>query len=278
MKIFKKLNIGFLFIVSLAMTGCSTDSGDVIEVSGSTSVAPLMEELIHAYEREHGNIRINMNVDGSTTGIRAAAEQVSDIGMTSRDLRDDELEFGLEDYRIAKDAIAVVVHPGNPVASLSSEQLYQIFSGEITNWQEVGGIDLPIVIVSREDSSGTIGAFEDALGLIDEETGISVVQNTIPVIVNSNGAMIENVMQRVGAIGYVSAGSLRNIDLKVLEIDGYLPTFENIIAETYLIVRTFDIVALEPNEQTRAFIEWILSEEGQAIVENEGYTSVKRQN
>jgi len=273
MKIFKKLSVGFLVAFVMLLTACSSSGG--IEVSGSTSVAPLMEKLIAAYEEENDGVRINMNVDGSTTGIRAAAEGVSDIGMSSRDLEGDELSLGLTEVPIARDAIAVVVNTENKVDDLTKDQVQKIFSGQITNWKEVGGADLPIIIISREDSSGTKGAFEDIVGLLNEDKS-SMVERANPVITNSNGAMIENVIQRGGAIGYVSAGSLEGINLKTLKVNGVLPTSDHIVDGKYIISRNFDIVFKDPSEEVQAFIDFILSEKGQAIVEEEGYTSVAK--
>lgn len=266
----KKISVTFLLVLSFLLSGCSNFDG--IEISGSTSITPLMNTLSTAYQKEN-NIAININADGSSAGIKAASLNISDIGMSSRELKDDELELGLNKTLIAYDAIGIVVNKGNKISELTSQQLYEIFSGKIRNWKYVGGIDLPIVVVSREDGSGTRIAFEEIVGLLNDD-GTSKVNMTTPVIVNSSGATIENVKQKIGAIGYVSAGSISE-EIKSLKIDSVFPISENIRNKKYKLARNFYLLSKDEKEETKKFIEFILSEKGQVIVNEKGYTSRK---
>lgn len=266
----KKISITFLLILSFVLSGCQSFDG--LEVSGSTSITPLMEKLSKSY-REENNIAININSDGSSAGIKAASLGISDLGMTSRELKGDELNLGLNQTLIAYDAIGIIVNSGNGIKNLSMDQLHDIFSGKIRNWKYVGGMDLPIVVISREDGSGTRIAFEEMVDLLNED-GTSKVNIPLPVIVNSSGSTIENVKQKIGAIGYVSAGSI-NDEIKTLKIDNVFPTSESIRSKEYKISRNFILVSKDESEDTKKFIEFILSEKGQVIVNEKGYTSAK---
>ena len=274
MKNLKKISGLFVLVFALLLTGCGSNNEDsnLITVSGSTSVAPLMESLIEAYE-ENNDVTFNFSVDGSSAGVTAAAEGVSDIGMVSRDLSDSEKELGLTENVIATDGIAIILNPENDVTNLTFEQVQQIYTGEITNWNEVGGSDLPIVIISREDGSGTRGAFDEIVGLLNED-GTSKMVN--PIIGNGTGGVIESISQNPAAIGYVSASSAHAAgdDVKIISVNDVNPDSENIRNGSYPISRRFDIVSKNESQATLDFIAWILSEQGQEIVEQRGYTPI----
>lgn len=266
----KKISMLVLVAFVFVLSACSSSTG--ITISGSTSVTPLMEDLVAEYKKTN-DVEIVVNSDGSSAGIKAAAEGVSDIGMSSRELKDDELNLGLTNQVIALDAIGVIVHPNNKVSGLTLDQITKIFSGQIKNWKEVGGADLPIVLVSREDGSGTRGAFEELVDLLNEDDSSKVDANN-PVIGNSTGAVIENVSQKEGAIGYASVGSLEDT-VKTIKVDKVLPTEDNILNGTYKIARNFNILTKEVSAEVQKFIDFILSAKGQAIVVDSGYVSKK---
>jgi phosphate transport system substrate-binding protein len=244
-----------------------------LEVSGSTSVAPLMQKLASYYDEETGNL-VNVSSDGSSAGIRAATEGVSQIGMSSRELEDDE-KANLTEYVLALDAIGVIVNTQNPVSNLTTEQLTKIYSGEITNWNEVGGNDMPITVVTREDGSGTRTAWEEALELLNED-GTSKVAGFAGLITgNSTGAIIENVGQQAGAIGYVSIESALNQDaIHLINVNDIEATEETIVNGTYPISRPFILVYNAENAnapEVTTFLDWIKTDAGQAHIREAGY-------
>lgn len=252
----------------IVFTGCGKADNQAqdgltgsITISGSTSVMPLSEELGQAFMDEHPDVKINVAGGGSSAGIKAAQEGTADIGASSRELKEDEQNLHV--YEIARDGIAIVVNPENPVTDLSLMQIAQIFSGEITNWKEVGGPDAPISVVTREDGSGTRSAFEEIV-LSDEQSihGAATIQN-------STGAIINTVATDPNAIGYVSIGSIGD-NVKPIKVDGFEPTEENVKSGSYRISRPFlYLTKEEPQGVVKAFIDWVLSPEGQEIVGEE---------
>jgi len=236
-------------------------------MAGSTSVQPLSEELAAVFMDEHPGVRLEVSGGGSGAGVVAAQENTADFGAASREIKDDET--GIKTYTIAIDGIAVIVHLDNGVEDLALEDIQKIFSGEITNWSEVGGADENIVVVSREEGSGTRGAFDDIV------LGDAVLVDTA-LIQNSTGAVAEAVSTEVNAIGYVSTGSLED-DVKPLLVDGVEPTSEEIVAGNYPVARPFNYVSNEDealSELAQAFLDFVLSEEGQQVVEDKGFVKV----
>ena len=170
-----KLLAGAMIIamIGAVFTGCgnnstSNDGTVTITVSGSTSVGPLMEKIAEKYEEENSNISIEINQTGSSAGIKDAMDGISQIGMSSRDLKDEEAAK-VKATVLAYDGVAVITNTGNSVKELTIGQIRDIFTGKITNWSEVGGSNAPIVVVSREEGSGTRDAFQEIVGYESEE-------------------------------------------------------------------------------------------------------------
>lgn len=238
-----------------------------VTIAGSTSVQPLSEELAAVFMDQNPEARVEVAGGGSGAGVTAAQENAADFGAASREIKEDET--GIIDTVIAIDGIAVIVNPDNPVADVALEDITKIFSGEITNWSEVGGEDADIVVVSREDGSGTRDAFTEIV-LGDAE----LVETAL--IQNSTGAVAETVSNDINAIGYISVGSL-NDSVKGLAVDGAEPTAEDIKSGAYPVSRPFNYVHNESeplSDVAQAFLDFILSEEGQKIVEEQGFISV----
>ena len=238
-----------------------------ITMAGSTSVQPLSEELAAAFMELHPDTRLEVSGGGSGAGVTAAQENAADFGAVSRELKDDET--GITAEVIAIDGIAIVVHPDNPVADVALEDVTKIFSGEITNWSDVGGDDQDIVVVSREDGSGTRGAFTDIV-LGDAE----LVESAL--IHNSTGGVLEAVANDPNAIGYASTGSVSD-SVKGLAVDGFEPTEENIKSGDYKVSRPFNYAMNEDEELSelaQAFLDVVLSDDGQKVVEESGFISV----
>ncbi|MHB1133243.1 MAG: phosphate ABC transporter substrate-binding protein [Chloroflexota bacterium] len=263
--------LSLLLWASLLLTlplfsGCQRSQGGVT-VAGSTSVQPFAEALAEEFMRQHPTIGINVQGGGSSAGIQAALTGAAEIGMSSRELKQAE-QAQLRVDVIALDAIAVVVHPSNPVSGLSIDQINAIFSGQSRNWRELGGSDRAIHIVTREEGSGTRGAFQE---LVMGETDIypgAIVQD-------SNGAVRQVVSDDPFAIGYVSLG-LVNEQVKAVQIDGVPASHDNVINQTYKLTRPFIYVEKgTPSANAQAFIDFTLGREGQEILTKEGLVPVQ---
>ena len=232
-----------------------------ITVAGSTSVQPFAEVLAEEFSKSHPLLAIDVQGGGSSAGIQAATAGAAEIGMSSRDLKKDET--AVKGILIARDAIAVVVNPSNPVSAIDLSGLMRVYTGEITSWKQLGWIDKPVTVISREEGSGTRGAFDEA---VMQKRGVwpgCIFQD-------SNGSVRQTVAQDRFAIGYISLG-LVNDSMKALGLDGILPTFESASSGKYPLVRPFlFVVKSEPQGLAREFIDYVLSPAGQKILQEEG--------
>ncbi|HZK87928.1 MAG TPA: phosphate ABC transporter substrate-binding protein, partial [Anaerovoracaceae bacterium] len=182
-----------------------------------------------------------------------------------------------KEITIALDGIAVVVNKDTTVTNLTLEQIRQIYTGEITNWKEVGGIDAPITVVSREEGSGTRGAFTEITKILVKDAAGNETDNTVAnaLIQPSTGSVKTTVSSTPNTIGYVSLGALDDT-VKALTVEGVEPTVEMVIAGTYKISRPFIYVVGETvSETAQMYLDFVLSEEGQAVVVDNGFISVK---
>lgn len=239
-----------------------------ITIAGSTSVQPVSDELAKAFMAKNAGVTINVQGGGSSAGVKAANEGAAQIGASSRDLKEEEKGLGLTETKIALDGIAVVVNPKNEVAELTMAQVKDIFSGKITNWKEVGGKDAAISVVTREEGSGTRGAFEEIVLGKEKMYDKAITQP-------STGSVKTTVAGDENAVGYVSLGAL-NQDVKGVKVDGAEPTIENVKAGTFKISRPFLYLTKgEMNEVTKAYIDFVMSAEGQKIVQDSHFIPVK---
>jgi phosphate transport system substrate-binding protein len=247
-------------------------SGSAITLAGSTTVQPVAEKLAEAFTAANPGVQITVQGGGSSVGVKSAGQGTVDIGNASREIKQSELdEFpNLKIYPIARDGIAVVVHPDVPVEGLTLEQVRSIFAGEIVNWSEVGGPDRAIIVVSREEGSGTRGAFEE---MVMGEDGPPIAATAI--LQPSNGAVRTTVSTTPDSVGYLSFGYL-DASVKALGMYGVAATVENALSGAYPVVRPLNMLTNgEPTGLTKAFLDFILGDEGQAIVVDEGYLSVR---
>lgn len=273
----KKLLTTALLIIGAALAaGCGQQEQATTSLSvvGSSSVAPLAEAESESFLRVNQTIEIDVQSVGSSAGIKAAIDGTAAVGMSSRNLKAEEKE-GMEQFIVALDGIAVIVHPDNPVDNLTKEQILAIFQGKIKNWKEVGGKDAPIVVISREEGSGTRGAFEEITKLEVERDGLKLsTLSKKAIITDGNGSVKQNVALKKNGIGYISVGSVDNL-VKTVAVDGVLPTEETIKDKLYLISRPFILITKgKPTPEAQAFIDFILSDAGQKIVEDHYYISV----
>jgi phosphate transport system substrate-binding protein len=246
-----------------------TESGELsgtITTGGSTTVQPLSETLAGAFMEIFPEVEITVTGGGSSVGVSSAANGTLDIGAVSRELKESEESLGLVVSVLAYDGIAIVTNPSQTVTKLTMEQVKQIFAGEITNWNEVGGANEDIVVVAREEGSGTRSAFEE---LVMGETPIT----DEAILQNSNGALKTTVAGNTKAIGFLSMGYLDS-SVAALSIDGVEGTEENAKNGSYPIVRPLIYVTLgEPEGIVQKYIGFCLGIAGQAIVA-EDYISI----
>jgi phosphate transport system substrate-binding protein len=264
----KRSFIGFGLLVFLLALGCSSKGASrshSLTIAGSTSVQPFAEKLAEIYMDMNPKLVINVQGGGSTAGIKACREKAAQIGTSSRELHPDEGD--LTKIIIAKDGIAVIVHPQNPVNNISIEELRGIFSGKIRFWSRFGWVDKPIYFVNREEGSGTRDAFEGLVMKKGEISDKALVQD-------SNGSVREIIANNPQAIGYISFGII-NHQVKALAVNSITPNLTTIKNNQYTLTRPFIFVLPgQPTSLARQFVDFVLSREGQQILEKEGLVGI----
>ena len=225
-----------------------------------------MGALIEAFKEVQPDVQIQYTGSGSGAGITSAQDGTADIGLASRDLKDDET--GVKQITVAKDGIAIIVNPDNPVADLSIEQIAQIFTGEITNWSELGGSDGQVVPIGREAGSGTRDGFESITGTEDA----CKYQNEL----TSTGEVIASVASNPNAIGYTSLSAVDDT-VKALTVGGVAPSEATVLDGTYAIQRNFNFIlsdSTELSDAAQAFVDWATSTEASDLIAGAGAVPV----
>jgi phosphate transport system substrate-binding protein len=250
----------------ISTNGCSrTSAGKGLTVAGSTSIQPFADRWAEVFMEEHPGYVVNVQGGGSSAGIQAAKSGAADIGMSSRELRGDEKD--LLEVVVARDGLAIIVHPENPVGDLSLVQIQNIFVGNIRNWRYVGGPDGEINVVTREEGSGTRGVFQEMVMGKSRIFRRAIVQD-------SNGTVREIVANDPNSIGYISLG-LVNERVKAVRLEGVEPSYDHIMEKKYTLVRPFLFVTNgPPNPLAREFINFVVSREGQELIRGEGLIPV----
>ena len=248
----------------------TTDLSGSISMVGSTSMEKLANALSEAFMEEYPDVTVTAEFVGSGAGIEAVTNGTADIGNSSRSLKDEEKAAGVVENVVAIDGIAVCVDPANEVADLTKEQLTNIYNGTVTNWKEVGGADEPIIVIGREAGSGTRGAFEELVDLVD---GCKYANE-----LDSTGAVIAKVASTPGAIGYASLDALDD-SVNALSLEGVEATAENIKAGNYFLSRPFVMATKgeisEQNDLVQAWFDFVLGDEGQQVASEVGLITVK---
>lgn len=248
----------------------TTDAPQTLRIKGSDTMLRLVTRWSEEFMKQHPDIAVYVEGGGSGTGIRALIEGEVDLSSASRTLRPEEVRQLLErrgslglSILAAKDALSVYLHPDNPVRDLRLGQLKEIFAGRIRNWKDLGGVDMPITVISRPPNSGTFLFFEEHV--LDGEP-YSDDAITVP----TTAAVIRQVRERPGAIGYGGLAYGRNVTLS--RVEGVEPTAENVRNGSYPIARYLYFFAAKPPEgNIKLFTDWILSSMGQKIVRDIGY-------
>lgn len=254
-------------------------NGDQLQLAGSTTVQPLAEKLAAEFSKANAGVKIDIQGGGTSVGVTSAGDGTVDIGNASRSLKDEEKKKypNLKEFTIAWDGIAVVVNPNVKLDNLTKDHVRDIFSGKVTNFKDVGGPDAPITIVSREEGSGTRTAFEDLVMAGKDANGKDVKTPIFEkaILQQSNGQIRTTVATTENSIGYLSFGFLDN-SVKVLKFEGIDPTVANVKNKSYKVSRPLNMLTKgEPNPLAKAFIDYILSDEGQKLVVTEGYITIK---
>ena len=252
-----------LLLSVLLFSACRPKNSESIILAGSTSVQPFAEILAEQFMELHPEINIDVQGGGSAAGILAANSGTADIGMSSRGLNTDESKI-LIAVEIARDGLAVIVHPSNPIANLTLAQVSAIYSGEITSWDALGdAMKKKIHVVTREDGSGTRSAFESLV-----MGKVAIMPQAI--VQDSNGAVRQLVADDPAAIGFISLG-LVDSTVKAIELDGIQATREHVIDGSYRLTRPFlFLTRTQPEGTAKLFIDFTLSTEGRRILNNEG--------
>lgn len=250
--------------------GAAADLKGSITLAGSTSMEKFSNALAKAFMEKYPDVTVQAEFTGSSAGVEAVLAGQSDIGNSSRNLKEEEKEKGAVENIVAIDGIAVVTDPANAVADLTKDQLINIYNGTVTNWKELGGADQPIVVVGREAGSGTRGAFEEILKLEDACQYANELDST--------GAVMAKVASVPGAVGYVSLDVIDDT-VKVLTLDGVEANEENIKSGDYFLSRPFVMATngeiSAQNEMVKALFDYIYSEEGNELVQSVGLVTVK---
>ena len=245
-----------------------TTTGGTVSTDGSTSMEKVIGALGESFMEANSGTTFTYNPTGSGSGIQAVSEGRCDIGLSSRALKDDEKASGLKETTLALDGIAIIVNPQNPVKDLSLEQIAKIYTGEITNWKDVGGEDAEIVLIGREAGSGTRDGFES----ITETKDACQYRQEL----TSTGDVITTVSQNPNAIGYASLASIKD-SVKALTVNGVAPTEATVKDGTYLVQRPFVLVTKEGvalSETAQKFFDFATSADAASIISAAGAVPV----
>ena len=245
-----------------------TTTGGTVSTDGSTSMEKVIGALGESFMEANSGTTFTYNPTGSGSGIQAVSEGRCDIGLSSRALKDDEKASGLKETIVALDGIAIIVNPQNPVKDLSLEQIAKIYTGEITNWKDVGGEDAEIVRVGREAGSGTRDGFES---ITKTKDACQYRQE-----LTSTGDVITTVSQNPNAIGYASLAAIKD-SVKALTVNGVAPTEATVKDGTYLVQRPFVLVTKEGaalSETAQKFFDFATSADAASIISAAGAVPV----
>ncbi len=271
--------VAIISLISLSVSGCGSffrkGTASEIKINGSTTVFPIAQTAAEEFMKENPSVNVSVRGTGSGNGIASLISGTCDIADASRPMKQSEINMAKANginpvpHIIAKDAIAIIVNPNNTISKISHIDLRRIYSGEITNWKDLGGPNMKIVPVTRDSSSGTFEIFEEkVLGKGTEMVSTAVVQG-------SNQTVKTTVAKTPGAIGYIGLGYADN-SVKVLKYDGVNPSKETVADSMYELSRPlFMYTNGKPEGNVKKFIDFVLSPEGQRIVEKVGYIAVR---
>lgn len=286
----KWIVLSLVAVMALGLVGCgkateSTTEGasgeltGALNIEGSDTMVNTAQAWAEAFGTENAGVMVSIKGGGSGTGIAALINGTVDFANASREMKDEELalaqEKGIDPVEtvVAKDGISVIVNPANQVTDLTVDQLGKIYRGEITNWKEVGGADQAIVLLSRDSASGTYEFFKETVVGKDAEYAKEAK------LLASNQAIVDEVKGNAGAIGYVGLGYAENAgsEIKEMNVEGVAPGIDTVLDGTYPLGRDLYMYSNgQPEGVAKAYIEWILGTDGQAIVADQGFVPVAK--
>ena len=270
MKVKRIMGTALAFMIAVSsMTACGDKTEKTVSTDGSTSMEKVIGYLSEAYMAENSDVKITYNPTGSGSGIQAVKEGRCDIGLSSRSLKDEE-KSGLNETVVAIDVIAVIVNTSNLVNDMSVDEIAHIYTGEITNWNELGGADAPIVCIGREAASGTRDGFESVTDTSDK---CKYAQE-----LTSTGDVVQTVSSNPNAIGYASLASV-NDSVTAISVEGVSPTNETILSGDYKIQRDFVLVTPKDKEfsdEAKAFFDFCMSSSADEYIIKAGAVPVEK--
>jgi len=290
-KVSKKVALSLVIVLALgafALTGCggsntdSTDGATGSELSGSITVSgsDTMVNLAQAWAEEFGTVNpgvmVSVKGGGSGNGIAALINKTTDFANASRDIKEEEVTqakaAGVNPVTtvVAKDGVVIIVNAANAVADITEENLGKVYRGEITNWKELGGADAPIVLLSRDSSSGTYGFMQDEV--IGKEGKFAKSTRNL----QSTQAIVDEVSKNANSIGYIGLG-YENASIKHITVDGVESTVDTVLDGSYALSRPLNMISNgEPTGAAKAYVEWILSPAGQKLVADQGFVPLAK--
>jgi len=290
-KVSKKVALSLVTVLALgafALTGCggsntdSTDGATGSELSGSITVSgsDTMVNLAQAWAEEFGTVNpgvmVSVKGGGSGNGIAALINKTTDFANASRDIKEEEVTqakaAGVNPVTtvVAKDGVVIIVNAANAVADITEENLGKVYRGEITNWKELGGADAPIVLLSRDSSSGTYGFMQDEV--IGKEGKFAKSTRNL----QSTQAIVDEVSKNANSIGYIGLG-YENASIKHITVDGVESTVDTVLDGSYALSRPLNMISNgEPTGAAKAYVEWILSPAGQKLVADQGFVPLAK--
>jgi len=270
----KIVKVFLISLVCLAFLAGSAAAEENIVVNGSTTVLPISQATAEAYMKRNPGVNISISGGGSGNGIKALIDKTTQIANSSRPMKKEEEQLAVSkgvkpvSHTVAIDALTPIIHPSNPVNDLTLEQLSLIYQGKITNWKEVGGKDMKIIVISRDTSSGTYESWQEKILHKEKVTPRAQLQA-------SSGAVVQAISKNPYAIGYVGIGYV-NKSVKALSVNGIEASAKNALDGTYSIARPlYMITDGAPKGAVAHYIRFVLSPEGQKIVQQQGFVPVK---
>lgn len=261
------MSLAMVFSTGLAIAGN-------ISINGSTTVLPIAQKIAEAYMKEHPDVAISISGGGSGNGIKALIDKTTDIANSSRTIKPEEVEQAKAkgaspvEFIVAHDCIVPVVHPENPLNNITLDQLKSMYKGEVRNWKQIGGADRPVVIISRDTSSGTYEVWEEKVMKKERVFPGALLQA-------SNGAIVQAVSKNPNAIGYIGVGYLDK-SVKTLSVNGIVGSKETTLNKTFPVSRPlYMYTSVQPAGDVKNFLDYVFSAKGQKLVEEEGFIPLK---
>ena len=270
----KKMNwVTGIMLLAMVFSAGLVFAGN-ISINGSTTVLPIAQKVAEAYMKEHPDVAISISGGGSGNGIKALIDKTTDIANSSRTIKPEEAEQAKAkganpvEFIVAFDCIVPIVHADNPLTNITLDQLKAIYKGEIKNWKEIGGADKPLVVISRDTSSGTYEVWEEKVMKKERVFPGALLQA-------SNGAIVQAVSKNPNAIGYIGVGYAEKT-VKLLSVGGIVGSKDTTLNKTFPISRPlYMYTPVQPTGDIKNFLDYVISDKGQKLVEEEGFIPLK---